>query len=78
MGIFYWVEAVALAEDVPEVESYTSLEDFYAQMTNGYQQVSWLVENTPNSPSNRLKTLLQHGNYPLCDFVYCRTPTIAG
>ncbi|XP_050315739.1 ribonuclease kappa [Anthonomus grandis grandis] len=38
MGIFYYVEAVALAEDVPEVSSYKNLQDFYSQMSNGYQQ----------------------------------------
>ncbi|XP_066139485.1 ribonuclease kappa-B [Euwallacea fornicatus] len=38
MGIFYYVEAVALAEDVPEVEEYTSIEDFYSKMTHGYVQ----------------------------------------
>lgn len=50
MGIFYWVEAVALAEDLPEVEEYHSLNDFYSKMTNGYQQVS-LVHSTPKSLS---------------------------
>jgi len=38
MGIFYYIEAVALAEDVPEVEEYKSLDDFYTQMSHGYQQ----------------------------------------
>ncbi|XP_060528188.1 ribonuclease kappa-B [Cylas formicarius] len=38
MGVFYYVEAVALAEDVPEVSSYKSIDDFYTKMTNGYQQ----------------------------------------
>lgn len=39
MGVFYYVEAVALAEDIPEIEEYHSLEDFYSKMSNGYQQV---------------------------------------
>lgn len=38
MGVFYYIEAVALAEDIPEIEEYHSLEDFYSQMSNGYQQ----------------------------------------
>lgn len=38
MGVFYYVESVALAEDVPKVEKYTTKEDFYSKMTAGYQQ----------------------------------------
>ncbi|XP_030760220.1 ribonuclease kappa [Sitophilus oryzae] len=38
MGVFYYIEAVALAEDLPEVHSYETLDDFYSQMTRGYQQ----------------------------------------
>ncbi|CAG9762384.1 unnamed protein product [Ceutorhynchus assimilis] len=38
MGVFYWIEAVALAEDIPEIGEYHSLSDFYSKMTNGYQQ----------------------------------------
>lgn len=38
MGIFYYIESVALAEDLPAVETYSSLSDFYSKMTHGYQQ----------------------------------------
>lgn len=43
MGIFYYVGAVALAEDIPDVDievtDKKSLNDFYKAMDNGFQQV---------------------------------------
>lgn len=39
MGIFYYVGAVALAEDIPEVEFTGDLKQFYADMDKGFQQV---------------------------------------
>lgn len=43
MGVFYYVEAVALAEDIPEVEFKGDLEQFYAGMSKGFQQVIFFV-----------------------------------
>lgn len=40
MGIFYYVGAVALAEDIPEVKFENDLKKFYADMDQGFQQVS--------------------------------------
>lgn len=43
MGIFYYVGAVALAEDIPEVELHgNDLDKFYADMDKGFQQVKYL------------------------------------
>lgn len=39
MGVFYYIEAVALAEDLPEIHEYQNITDFYSKMTVGYQQV---------------------------------------
>ncbi|XP_076257840.1 ribonuclease kappa-B-like [Rhynchophorus ferrugineus] len=38
MGVFYYIEAVALAEDLPEIHEYQNITDFYSKMTMGYQQ----------------------------------------
>jgi len=38
MGVFYWVGAVALAEDIPEVEFKGDLDKFYNDVNNGFQQ----------------------------------------
>lgn len=40
MGIFYWIGAVALAEDIPEVEYKGDLDAFYTDVNKGFQQVS--------------------------------------
>lgn len=40
MGVFYYVHAVALAEDLPDIhEEYNSLEAFYTVVDRGYEQV---------------------------------------
>lgn len=39
MGVFYYVGAVALAEDIPDVEFDGDLLKFYADMDKGFQQV---------------------------------------
>lgn len=40
MGIFYYVGAVALAEDIPEVHLHGSdFDRFYADINKGFQQV---------------------------------------
>lgn len=39
MGIFYYVGAVALAEDIHEIEYHQDLNRFYADMDKGFQQV---------------------------------------
>nr|CAH7742226.1 unnamed protein product [Callosobruchus chinensis] len=41
MGVFYYIGAVALAEDIPEVEFSGDIKDlnqFYAKMDSGFQQ----------------------------------------
>ncbi|KAJ8925547.1 hypothetical protein NQ315_009387 [Exocentrus adspersus] len=38
MGVFYYIGAVALAEDIPEVEFKDDLKDFYAKVDHGFQQ----------------------------------------
>ncbi|XP_023019137.1 ribonuclease kappa [Leptinotarsa decemlineata] len=38
MGIFYYVKAVALAEDIPHVEYEGDLNEFYLQVDKGFQQ----------------------------------------
>lgn len=40
MGVFYYVGAVALAEDIPEVELHgKDIERFYREMDKGFEQV---------------------------------------
>lgn len=39
MGIFYYVGAVALAEDIPHVEFHGDLTDYYSKIESGFQQV---------------------------------------
>lgn len=39
MGIFYFFGAVALSEDLPEVELEEKLSDFYSKVDAGYTQV---------------------------------------
>lgn len=42
MGVFYYVGAVALAEDIPEVELHEgNLKQFYSDMDKGFQQVNY-------------------------------------
>lgn len=42
MGVFYYVGAVALAEDIPDVELHDKdLKKFYADMDKGFQQVNF-------------------------------------
>ncbi|CAH1116339.1 unnamed protein product [Phaedon cochleariae] len=38
MGIFYYIGAVALAEDIPEVEFHGNLDQFYTSVDKGFQQ----------------------------------------
>lgn len=43
MGVFYYVHAVALAEDIPEVEkphNASDLDRFYSDVDRGYTQVN--------------------------------------
>lgn len=42
MGVFYYVGAVALAEDIPEVE-FKNLDQFYADMDQGFKQVRYHI-----------------------------------
>lgn len=40
MGVFYYIRAVALAEDVPGIgNEFHTLEEFYAAADAGYTQV---------------------------------------
>ncbi|CAG9862643.1 unnamed protein product [Phyllotreta striolata] len=38
MGIFYYIGAVALAEDIPEVKFTGDLNQFYTDVNKGFQQ----------------------------------------
>lgn len=38
MGVFYYIGAVALAEDIPEVE-FHDIDQFYTDMDKGFKQV---------------------------------------
>ncbi|KAJ8957664.1 hypothetical protein NQ318_017556 [Aromia moschata] len=38
MGVFYYIGAVALAEDIPEPDTSLPLTEFYAELDKGYQQ----------------------------------------
>lgn len=39
MGVFYHIGAVALIEDIPEVEFHDDLNQFYAEVDKGFHQV---------------------------------------
>lgn len=41
MGLFFYINSVALIEDLPLEEEYHSLEDFYAAANRAYKQVSY-------------------------------------
>ncbi|XP_018569685.1 ribonuclease kappa-like [Anoplophora glabripennis] len=38
MGVFYYIGAVALSEDIPSVEFHGDLSAFYAEVDKGYHQ----------------------------------------
>ena len=43
MGVFFYIRAVALAEDIPlEGHEFHTLDEFYAAADDGYNQVSYL------------------------------------
>lgn len=43
MGVFYYIGAVALTEDIPTVEFKGDLNQFYAEVDKGFHQVKFLV-----------------------------------
>lgn len=40
MGVFYYIGAVALLEDLPLGENHHSIDEFVAEVKSGYSQVS--------------------------------------
>jgi ribonuclease kappa len=38
MGIFFWINSVALIEDIPLEEEYTSITQLHTDMEKGYRQ----------------------------------------
>lgn len=67
MGVFYYVGAVALAEDIPDVELHgNDLKKFYADMDKGFQQVGLSIH------------LYKFGTYNTLCLIIFRMPSIAG
>ena len=44
MGVFYYIGAVALLEDLPLGENHHSIDAFIAEVKSGYSQVSVLIQ----------------------------------
>lgn len=57
MGLFFYINSVALIEDLPLEEEYHSLEDFYAAANRAYNQVCSLFTTTICT------RLLMHGKF---------------
>lgn len=46
MGVFYYIRALALLEDLPLSEEHKTVGDFVAEVEAGYDQVSQVVHTT--------------------------------
>lgn len=46
MGVFYYIRALALLEDLPLSEEHKSIEDFLTEVETGYSQVSQVIYST--------------------------------
>lgn len=47
MGVFYYIHSVALVEDLPLDEHYSSPEEFYAAADRAYSQVRTSIDPSP-------------------------------